>query len=114
MSHPLHQCDFEPMHDKQCILRIVHVARELPSQEVGSENPRKNVKGCPEVGAPPTFKAPARYETIHLQNRTATAKAHQIYKNPLRQHHSSHTHYSTFSYLNNDRLYRRIRLAGPP
>jgi hypothetical protein len=43
---------------------MMHAARELPSQWVGSENRRKNAKGFPEVGAPPTSKAPARYKTI--------------------------------------------------
>jgi hypothetical protein len=46
------------------MLNMLHAARELPPRRVGPENRRKNAKGFPEDGAPPTFKAPARYNTI--------------------------------------------------
>jgi hypothetical protein len=92
-----------------------HAARELPSQEVGPGNRRKNAKGFPEVGAPPIFKAPARYKTIGAD---VIQKAE--YQPPKRDYGTKElttghilTSTSFKLEIRNDRLYRRIRLARP-
>lgn len=100
----------------------MHAARELPSQEVGSENRRKNAKGFPEVGALPISQAPARYKITGAKviveqnsNRQSASDTKDLTTAPsLVTFTPQSLSFSFKDKTEDDRLYRRIRLASPP